>query len=283
MAEPMVAVARRSANSGGSAGPAAAKAAAPPVADPPHAGPRWRAACPARARARTASQRQRRAPTPSGAVTVDRPRRRVVARLRRLDGQPAVRRPWRSARSPPAPAPSSANARRGAAAPPAARRRHGRATTARSGRTAAWPRARRPTPTRSQQQRRAVRPAHQHLAVQLVDRARCGDTTAPSRARGGVAQPGSSAVTGCARAERRHHAGGTAPSTTPALRDPGRPRRQHRRQRRIGEAVPPGEFRPDAHQQRPALAHIVGDVLQIERRQHAAVLEAVEDDEVEFA
>ena len=64
----------------------------------------------------------------------------------------------------------------------------------------------------------------------------------------------------------------------PCWRGPGR---QHRAERRQGQAGRPGEFRPYRQQQRAAFADTVGDVAEIGGGQQAAVLEAVEDDQVE--
>ena len=48
------------------------------------------------------------------------------------------------------------------------------------------------------------------------------------------------------------------------------------------EAGCTGEFRPDAQEKRAAVPHPLGDVGNIGHRQQAAVLEAVQDDQVEF-
>ena len=53
-------------------------------------------------------------------------------------------------------------------------------------------------------------------------------------------------------------------------------------QRRVGDRLLAGIFRPGGDQQRAALFHIFGDVVVIEDRQHVAVLVAVEDDQVEI-
>ena len=53
-------------------------------------------------------------------------------------------------------------------------------------------------------------------------------------------------------------------------------------QRRIEQAVARRVIGPDRHQQRPAIAHIVHDVLEIDLRQCRLVRVAVEDDQIEF-
>ena len=50
-----------------------------------------------------------------------------------------------------------------------------------------------------------------------------------------------------------------------------------------GEARGPGELRPGAEQKAAAATDVFRDVAKVQRRKDAAVLEAVEDDEVEFA
>ena len=88
-----------------------------------------------------------------------------------------------------------------------------------------------------------------------------------------------------ARAERRdlraeragHHAAAAI-----AFVGGDRAGRQHLAERARRQAGGPGEFRPDAEQQGAAAAHVIGDVAQIHGRQDAAVLEAVQDDQVEF-
>ena len=54
------------------------------------------------------------------------------------------------------------------------------------------------------------------------------------------------------------------------------------RERRAVEALGPGEVLAGGDQQRPAVAHVAGDVLEIGVRQDAAALVAVEDDQVEL-
>ena len=58
--------------------------------------------------------------------------------------------------------------------------------------------------------------------------------------------------------------------------------RQHPAQRRAVEAFGAGEILARGDQQRAAVAHIAGDVLEIIVRQDAAALVAVEDDQVEL-
>ena len=62
----------------------------------------------------------------------------------------------------------------------------------------------------------------------------------------------------------------------------GRRRGQHRRQRRVVDRIGAGIVGPGGDQQGAAVAHIAGDVVEIEQRQHAAMLVAVEDDQVEL-
>ena len=58
--------------------------------------------------------------------------------------------------------------------------------------------------------------------------------------------------------------------------------RQDLAQRRAVEALRPGEVRAGGDQQRAAVAHVAGDVLEVVVRQDAAALVAVEDDQVEL-
>ena len=129
-----------------------------------------------------------------------------------------------------------------------------------------------------QQERLSVRPLHQGLAarVRRLDAAipwapPWRALRLPSRQVGGD---------GMARAERADERPERAlHDRAVAARRAGR---QHVAERGRAEAAHAGEFRPDGEQQRAAAAHVVGDVAEIDLRQQPAVLEAVEDDEVEL-
>ena len=63
---------------------------------------------------------------------------------------------------------------------------------------------------------------------------------------------------------------------------PGRPPRQNGTERRAGETQRRGKGRPGGIEHRAALDDIVDDVAEIDHRQNAAPVIAVEDDQIEF-